>query len=108
MSVTYRGAAQKVRVGRRGLDRRIIAKSCESITPRSGWQSGMRVKPTVLFSTTVIQAQVGSSLAEVMDCMLVANESNRRSPFVEEKILLGAVETSARLGLAFWSHFASM
>ena len=33
--------------------------------------------------------------------MLVANESNRRSPFVEEKILLGAVETSARFGLAF-------
>ena len=66
------------------------------------------MKPTVLYSTTVIQAQVESSLAGVMDCMLVANESNRRSPFVEEKILFGAVETSARLGLAFWPHFASM
>ena len=90
-----------MRVGRKGLDRRIIAKSCKCITPESGWQSGIREKPTVLYSTPVIQAQVGSSLAAVIECMLVANESNRRSPFVEEKILLGAVETSARFGLAF-------
>lgn len=42
MSVTYRGAAQNMRVGREVSIAVLIAESCENIAPESGWRSSIR------------------------------------------------------------------